>query len=226
MATAYQKQAIKMTEPIRDQIAGILRSRIISGELKPNQHLVAREVSAEFEVSTTPVKEAFRILESEKLVHTIARKGTVVTAYTQETIFQFAKLRSAIEGVIANIATYNLLDEEIQEMEELLVQAKYHLDAETSIAVDINTKFHNIIRSASNNDYMVQLIRNINSFESAQRTEALEDYEERKLGYQEHLEILNAIKDRDGNQVETLMREHVRRSAIFVMRQRGQLDAF
>lgn len=215
-------QSIKVTNPIRDQIADILRNRIIFGELKPNQHLVAREISAEFTVSTTPVKEAFRILESEKLVHTVARKGTVVTAYTQETIFQFAKLRSAIEGVVANVATYNLSEEQIQYMETLLDKAGEYLDAgETSEAVKINQEFHNIIREASHNEYMVQLIQNISGFERAQRTEALDDLEERKVGYHEHREILNAIKDRDGDRVEALMRNHVRRSAFFVMKQRG-----
>jgi len=222
---ADKVQSIKVMDPIRDQIADILRNRIISGKLKPNQHLVAREVSAEFMVSTTPVKEAFRILESEKLVHTIARKGTVVTAYTQETIYQFAKLRSAIEGVVANVATYNLSDEEIQKMEELLSRAGEYLEAgETSEAAKINQEFHDIIRNASNNEYMVQLIRNISGFENAQRTEALEDLEERKAGYDEHMEIMKAIKAQDGERVETLMREHVRRSAIFVMKQRGYMD--
>lgn len=219
---ADKGRSIKVTDPIRDQIADILRNRIISGELKPNQHLVAREVSEEFMVSTTPVKEAFRILESEKLVHTIARKGTVVTAYTQETIYQFAKLRSAIEGAVANVATYNLSDEEIQKMEDLLAKAGEYLNAgETKEAVKINQEFHDIIRNASNNEYMIQLIRNISGFEHAQRSEALEDLEERKTGYDEHMEIIKAIKAQDGDRVETLMREHVRRSAIFVMKQRG-----
>lgn len=222
---ADKRQSIKVTDPIRDQIADILRDRIISGELKPNQHLVAREISAEFTVSATPVKEAFRILESEKLVHTIARKGTVVTAYTQKTIFQFAKLRSAIEGVIANVATDNLSADEIQHMESLLERAGEFLDSgETSEAVRINQEFHDIIRNASKNEYMVQLIQNISGFERAQRTEALDDLEERKVGYREHLAILQAIKEHDGDRVEALMREHVRRSALFVMQQRGSVS--
>lgn len=220
-----KRQSIKVTDPIRDQIADILRDRIISGELKPNQHLVAREISAEFTVSATPVKEAFRILESEKLVHTVARKGTVVTAYTQETIFQFAKLRSAIEGVVANVATYNLSADEIHRMELLLERAGEFLDSgETGEAVRINQEFHDIIRNASNNEYMVQLIQNISGFERAQRMEALDDLEERKVGYREHLAILQAIKENDGDRVEALMREHVRRSAFFVMQQRGSVS--
>ena len=48
--------------PIRDQVADILRKRIISGDLANGEKLSERQISAELNISTTPVKEAFRLL--------------------------------------------------------------------------------------------------------------------------------------------------------------------
>ena len=41
--------------PIRDQVADILRKRIISGDLANGEKLSERQISAELNISTTPV---------------------------------------------------------------------------------------------------------------------------------------------------------------------------
>ena len=62
------EEKINIQIPIRDQLAGILRSRIIEGVYTSGQKLVERDLSKEFDVSPTPVKEALRMLEAEQLV--------------------------------------------------------------------------------------------------------------------------------------------------------------
>lgn len=66
--------------PIRDQVADILRKRIISGDLANGEKLSERQISAELNISTTPVKEAFRLLQAEGLIYTLPRKGSFVSA--------------------------------------------------------------------------------------------------------------------------------------------------
>lgn len=69
--------------PIRDQVADILRKRIISGDLANGEKLSERQISAELNISTTPVKEAFRLLQAEGLIYTLPRKGSFVSANAQ-----------------------------------------------------------------------------------------------------------------------------------------------
>ena len=57
--------------PIRDQVADILRKRIISGDLANGEKLSERQISAELNISTTPVKEAFRLLQAYFLLHSV-----------------------------------------------------------------------------------------------------------------------------------------------------------
>ena len=49
--------------PIREQVADIIRKMIVNGELKADQQISEREISQMLMVSTTPVKEAFRVLQ-------------------------------------------------------------------------------------------------------------------------------------------------------------------
>lgn len=60
---------------MREQVANIIRKRIITGQIETDQQLIERELSRELDISTTPVKEAFHILESEGLLYTVSRKG-------------------------------------------------------------------------------------------------------------------------------------------------------
>ena len=97
--------------PIRDQIADILRRKIIRGELENDEKLSERRISAELNVSTTPVKEAFRQLQAEGLIYTLPRKGSYVSVNVVEHMYQVILLRSAIEGVAAYMAAKRMNDE-------------------------------------------------------------------------------------------------------------------
>lgn len=55
-----------------------LQAAILSGELQEGEHLRQEEVAARWGVSQTPVREAFRRLESEGLIEHAANRGVVV----------------------------------------------------------------------------------------------------------------------------------------------------
>lgn len=61
-----------------DVVHEALQQRILSGRIVPGAHLRQEEVAAELGVSQTPVREAFRRLESEGLVAYEANRGIVV----------------------------------------------------------------------------------------------------------------------------------------------------
>ena len=61
-----------------DIVYEALQARILSGQIAPGEHLRQEEVAARWNVSQTPVREAFRRLESEGLVEYSANRGVVV----------------------------------------------------------------------------------------------------------------------------------------------------
>ena len=56
------------TFPTRVKIASILRKAIFSGDIKAGEELSLTDISNKLNVSRTPVREAFQILESENLL--------------------------------------------------------------------------------------------------------------------------------------------------------------
>jgi DNA-binding GntR family transcriptional regulator len=61
-----------------DQVYEWLQNAIMSGRIQEGEHLRQEDVAAQLGVSQTPVREAFRRLESEGLVEHSPNRGTVV----------------------------------------------------------------------------------------------------------------------------------------------------
>ena len=210
--------------PIREQVADIIRKMIVNGELKADQQISEREISQMLMVSTTPVKEAFRVLESEGLLYSIPRKGSYISKLSRKNILQTVFMRGALEGVAAFFAARNATYNEIMIMEEALNCAGEHVDKAqltSEIAVRLtenNNLFHSTLRSASKNTYLVGLIDNMRSIDQSIRSAAVTStIDERIRAQKEHLAILKAVKEQNSEKAEQLINAHVRRVGIFVL---------
>src|SRR5699024_9298590 len=94
-----------------------LREAIVTGQLKPGEHLIERDLSEQMGISTTPIKEAFRILGNEGLVITIPRKGTYVSELVETNIKEVSMLRAVIEGLSAELAAVKINEEQIKKLD-------------------------------------------------------------------------------------------------------------
>lgn len=210
--------------PIREQVADIIRKMIVNGELKADQQISEREISQMLMVSTTPVKEAFRVLESEGLLYSIPRKGSYISKLSRKNILQTVFMRGALEGVAAFFAARNATYNEIMIMEEALNCAgelvdKAQLTSEIAVRLtENNNLFHSTLRSASKNTYLVGLIDNMRSIDQSIRSAAVTStIDERIRAQKEHLAILKAVKEQNSEKAEQLINAHVRRVGIFVL---------
>lgn len=86
-----------------EQVASILRDRILRGEIKPGTSLREVVMAATIGVSRNRLREALRILIQEGLVRHIVHRGITVTQLSPESIFDIYRIRrllemSAVEG--------------------------------------------------------------------------------------------------------------------------------
>ncbi len=91
----------KPSENLPEQIAAYLSQRIISLEMKPGQKIVETRLADELGVSRSPLREALRILEKQKLVELTPRRGARVSEITEETIIWLADVLKEILGLVA-----------------------------------------------------------------------------------------------------------------------------
>lgn len=217
-----QNRQIVDSIPLRDQVADIVRRMILTGELSADAPISERSVSQLLEVSTTPVKEAFRALEAEGLIYVKPRRGSYVSRLSTDFMLQLVFMRGALEGVAAFFAAANANDDEVEQMSDALDGSARLIKADGD-PIDIskcNNRFHTLLRNASRNDYLVGLITSMCSIDKTFREMSLmAANEEPARAHKEHLGILAALRKGESEETERRMVSHVRRVALFVIEQ-------
>ncbi|WP_045739655.1 GntR family transcriptional regulator [Actinoplanes rectilineatus] len=86
---------------LSEEVAGVLRGRIMAGELRPGSRIRLEEVAAGLGVSITPVREALLTLRGEDMVELEPRKGYVVAPLSRQDILDVFGLQGDIAGELA-----------------------------------------------------------------------------------------------------------------------------
>jgi DNA-binding GntR family transcriptional regulator len=204
---------------LRDIALDSIREAIIGGDLKPGDHLKERDLAAAMGISTTPIKEALRILSHEGLVETLPRKGTYVSEMVDTSIEEVLMLKANLEGLTARLAASKITDKEITELEkqvELMENLSKQKDTER-LTVE-NGRFHTLIRTFARNPFINQMLQNVITFDSAFRRRALKYSIEVEEGFSEHKMVFEAIKGRDPELAEIQMKKHIMRTAENVLK--------
>ena len=89
---------------LRERIVDFVKEAIIKGRLRPGERIPEPELAERFGVSRTPIREAFRQLESEGFLTVIPRKGAVVSPITDKDVREFYSIKSLLEGFAARSA--------------------------------------------------------------------------------------------------------------------------
>ena len=214
------KNQITAAPPLREQVAEIVRGMILSGELKAGEQLSERVISQKLQVSTTPVKEAFRALQTEGLIYTKPRSGSYVADISIDDMLKIAFMRSALEGVAAYYACLNLMQDDFSRMHAILDSVSALLAGpapDPEIIHQQNVAFHDVIRSAAGSSYLTNQIQTLRTIDYSFRQVAQMEYIEEPIpAHREHLQILAALEARQPERSEQLMTAHIRRVALFV----------
>src|SRR5919106_225467 len=98
-----------------------VRRAIIEGEYSPGQPLSEIALASQFQVSRTPVREAFKQLEIEGLIEVRPRVGTFVRSPSRREIIELFELKEMLEGMAArllaarrSVPTLDQLEENIE----------------------------------------------------------------------------------------------------------------
>lgn len=102
---------------IREQVYQLLRDQILDLELKPGTNLSEKDISEKFQVSRTPVREAFLRLAQEGLLEIYPQKGTRV-AYIDLSLVEEARfMREQLEKAVIVLACQSFPEDKIYSLE-------------------------------------------------------------------------------------------------------------
>lgn len=208
----------KLTITLRDHVHKALRLAILSGRYAPQERLNERQLAEELGVSTTPLKEAMRLLESEGLIATLPRRGVIVL-YSRTWAEEMILARAALESMIAHLAARridNAARQGLNQTMTAMAEATDELDPDRLIA--LNEQFHDQIHKASECLYLGKLIERQRFYDAGTRRIIHSDPEEKARALAEHNAIGQAIIERDIEGAERAMRDHVVRSGEHYIR--------
>ncbi len=187
------------SRPAARQSYEIIRDRILNGELSAGTKIVEEKIAAELGVSRTPVRESIRKLEYEGLI--VNKKVVKPTEKDLRNMFQ---VRILLEGYSAQCAASYLNENELNSLYECVEMGRTGDIEEIMIA---NERFHEIIVNASNNPVMIDIIDRMQSTIYLFRKTVV--FYQRPHLIDEHEQIYQAIKARDGQKAESLMKNHL-----------------
>lgn len=197
---------------IREHAYLYLKKLILEGEYQAGDRLVERELAAKLNISRTPIREALFRLESQGFVKTVPRKGVVISNISEDEVLEVFTILSSLEVLAVKLAAQRMdretqkeLDQKIQELMELDGQAEENFNSE-------HIHMNQLINKASKSPKLYEILSGLIDFIHMAANMGYETPGRRKDSLKEHIDIMKALRDRESEIAEYLMRIHIENS--------------
>ncbi len=185
-----------------------LRDEITSGALLPGSPLREIPLASKFGVSRTPVREALRRLEQDRLL-VPGDRGMLVRAIDPHEVIQIYELRVVLEAEAAGQAVRARRPADLVRLEGLLKRDRTLVDPDDGIRVRTNLEFHTAIWHAAHNPVLVDLLERLTTHLVHVPHSTLSVGDRWREALEEHAHLLQAIGDGDESTARAVAAEHM-----------------
>ena len=197
------------TVSLADQVYDRLENDIIQCVYPKGEILTELKLAEQLGVSRTPIREALRRLEQERLI-TDAGKGSRVLGISADDVLDIMNIREHAEGLASYYATLNMTPEGLQELKHIIDLMDFYFDKwDVEHLRRADDDFHDAICRLSRRtvikDTLVPLHRKTRRY----RKIAMEDKARAACTLKEHHEIYDAIASGDAELARNLATEHI-----------------
>ena len=195
---------------LADQVFERLEDDIIKGVYPRGTILTELKLAETLQVSRTPIREALRRLEQERLIAE-SGKGSVVLGITRADLLDIMSIRERIEGLAAYYAALNLTAEGERELREInQLQDYYFQHGEIEKMREMDDRFHDAIYELCGRTVIRDTLLPLHRKTGRYRRISIEDSTRRSRSVVEHREIFEAIASRDADRAAALVTAHIR----------------
>lgn len=192
---------------IAERVFDSLCKAIVLGDIPAGSKISEPELAKKFDVSRASLRDAIGRLEACNLVIRRPNVGARVVSLSDEELLEIYIVREALEGMAARQAAEKMTDAELDELQLLLdIEKQSSLD-------DVNSDFHyEIVKGCKNNRLKRLLCDDLYHLMKMYRLQLGRESGRASSASKEHGLIMDALRDRDGEMAELLMRRHIRMS--------------
>jgi DNA-binding GntR family transcriptional regulator len=200
---------------VREKTYEHLKAAIFSGRFRPGERLAEEHLAQEMNVSRTPVREALHKLEQDGLIEPLESRGFRIPRDEREDIEDLFELRTVLEGYTLKTICERITDEQIALLEGIIDKADAALRRKKNAEVFFqwNTQFHDTLHElVADKRRFHSLIVNMRKYVLRYRKDTLLSLGAAKRASEGHHKIILALKLRDPELCERLMRVHISQS--------------
>lgn len=205
-----------------DRIASEIRNAVLSGEMRPGMRVRQELLAAHFGASRIPVREALKQLENEGLVVLAPNRGAWIADVNSKESIEIYKIREAVEPLAIGESVQHLTDEDIDTLDRIVRQLERVTTLEEYIQLD--REFHLRTYSRAKMPQLLAMVERFwNSTQHFRRQFVSEAYAKDGLPFSDpqHLLLMDAIRARDIEASQVLVRLHIRRTRVLIQSTEG-----
>lgn len=192
-------------------VAGVLRDRIVKGEIAAGYRLVERQLSRELNVSRTPIREALKLLEADGLIEISLHRGAVVCEYRPEDAFALFDAIAVLEGLAAKRLCEAMTPDILQELEDLHGMMVGHYRAgRRNDYFDLNTVIHDLIIRRAGNPVLATTHERLMVRARRGRFIAIMNPDRLAHAVSEHEALMHMFRTGDARHAATVWEQHLR----------------
>lgn len=190
-----------------------VKRAIMLKRLNPGQRIAEDWVSKELNMSRTPIRAAFKRLESEKLIELVPNKGAVVYSPSDKELQDVFHLRIVLETYAARLAIPKLSSQDLEELQGLLDQElKAYREKNFEEFMRVNGLIHAFPAKVADNTFLLKEVETLNQWSDCYLILRDEFYSiplEDVKSIPEHKAIVTKFQERDVEGAEEAIRAHL-----------------
>ena len=194
---------------LADQVFDKLENDIILGVYPMGEILTELKLVDQLGVSRTPIREALRRLEQERLIAD-SGKGSVVLGITEDDLLDIMNIRQRIEGLAAYYATVNMTDDGRKELTHIVdLQEFYYSKQDADRLRQVDDQFHDAICYLSKRTVITDTLIPLHRKTRRYRRISMGDWKRTSKTMQEHRAIYEAIVSGNAELAMDLTTKHI-----------------
>lgn len=208
-----KEKTLELPRTISETIYLHLKKAIVSGELKPGQRVQEKDIAALFNVSSTPVREAFFRLAAEKYLAINARKEVLVRGASIEEVREIYEVVRALDLYAVKKLAGALAEEDLRALNAMTRKlGEYYEANDHQRYLEQNLRIHDWLWRANGNaslhQTLAQLMEKIAMYRKSNGFSPFADRKALDKSYADHVGILTALERGDRAALESIISSH------------------
>ncbi len=200
--------------PARERAYEFLKEAVLAGRFNPGERLTEEHLAKTLGFSRTPIREALHKLESEGLIKPMATRGFIASQDSAEEVEELFEIRAVLEGYALRVICARMTDAVLARLEDCVARAEEALKARSlERMLQWNTRFHDTLHELiTDKRRLYQQMVTMRQYVLRYRKNTLQYPDGGKRTVDGHRTILMALKLKDADLCERVMREHIQQS--------------